>query len=578
MAKLKISIGQYSDKGRKEVNQDFYGVLIPDNQALITKGIAIAIADGISSSNVSKIAAEATIKSFLTDYYCTSEAWSVKTSAQRIISATNSWLYAQTKRSIHAYEMDKGYVCTLSAMIIKSLSAHIFHIGDSRIYMVHGEKLEQLTNDHLTIISTKEKYLGRAMGMAQNIEIDYRKIDLNKGDIFLFVTDGVYEFFDDNFVTKIIKEHADNLDEAARLIVNKAYAEGSKDNLTAQIVRIDDLPHIDDLSYGEMEGIIDNEIKLPLPPLLSASMEFDGYKILREIHATFRSHIYLAKDMKTGKKLALKIPSIDMREDEQYLKRFMMEGWIAKRINSDHVLKAVHNDRRANYLYLTNEYIEGQTLDQWMIDNPNPNIEIVRNIVEQIAKGLRAFHRKEMIHQDLRPQNIMIDNNGIVKIIDFGSTKVAGVIEALPKIRYEDILGTIQYSAPEYFIGGEGTKKSDFFSLGVITYQMLSAKLPYGTQIPKIRNMRQLKKLKYTELRHYRKEIPIWIDNALKKMLDPEPMKRYDSLSEFLKDLRIPNKSLMGNNKTPIAMANPLLFWQVTTIILAILLLISIFA
>src|ERR1051325_9781614 len=133
---LQISIGQCSDKGCKEINQDFHGALIPDEPLLGTKGIAVVLADGISSSSVSQEASESAVKSFLTDYYCTSESWSVKTSAQRVIAATNSWLYAQTRRSQHVYNKDKGYVCNVSAMVIKANLAHLFHVGDSRIYRV----------------------------------------------------------------------------------------------------------------------------------------------------------------------------------------------------------------------------------------------------------------------------------------------------------------------------------------------------------------------------------------------------------------------------------------------------------
>src|SRR3979409_326452 len=117
---LKISVGQHSDKGRKETNQDFHGILIPAEPLLSLKGIAIVLADGISSSNVSQIASESAVKSFLTDYYCTSESWSVKTSAHRVIAATNSWLHSQTRRNQFAEDQDKGYVCTVSAMVIKS--------------------------------------------------------------------------------------------------------------------------------------------------------------------------------------------------------------------------------------------------------------------------------------------------------------------------------------------------------------------------------------------------------------------------------------------------------------------------
>src|SRR6188508_3803710 len=113
---LKISIGQCSDKGRKAINQDFHGALIPGEPLLSLKGVAVVLADGISSSNVSHIASESAVKSFLTDYYCTAESWSVKTSAQRVLAATNSWLHAQTRQSYYPDEEDRGYVCTLSAM------------------------------------------------------------------------------------------------------------------------------------------------------------------------------------------------------------------------------------------------------------------------------------------------------------------------------------------------------------------------------------------------------------------------------------------------------------------------------
>src|ERR1700753_988073 len=95
---LKISARAYSDKGREPANQEFHGVLIPEEPLLGLKGVSVVLADGISSSNVSHIASESAVKSFLNDYYCTSETWSVKTSVQRVLGATNSWVPAPTQR------------------------------------------------------------------------------------------------------------------------------------------------------------------------------------------------------------------------------------------------------------------------------------------------------------------------------------------------------------------------------------------------------------------------------------------------------------------------------------------------
>src|SRR4051812_42803216 len=468
---LKISVGQYSDKGRKETNQDFHGVLIPGEPLLGLKGIAIVLADGISSSPVSRVAAESAVKGFLTDYYCTSESWSVRTSAQRVLEATNSWLHSQSRQSQYSYDRDKGYVCTLSAMVIKSTTAHIFHVGDCRIYRVSGNTLEQLTNDHRVIVSSEQSYLGRALGVNAQIEIDNQMLQVEPGDIFVLATDGVYEHVGRRAIAAAIRQSAANLDEAATVIVRQAFEQGSPDNLTVQIVRIDEAP---DSAAGEVLG---QPNQLPPAPLLEARAIFEGYRIVRELHASSRSHIYLAIDIETDTLVAIKIPSIDLRDDPAYLRRFMMEEWVARRIDSPHVLKPWPHSRKRNFLYVVTEYIDGQTLTQWMTDNPKPALETVRGLVEQIARGLRAFHRKEMLHQDIRPANIMIDRTGTVKIIDFGSTGIAGVAEAVPPGERDGILGTAQYTAPEYFLGERGTSRSDLFSLGVVTYQMLTGRL-----------------------------------------------------------------------------------------------------
>lgn len=560
---LKISVGQFSDKGAKETNQDFHGVLIPDEPLLSLKGISVVLADGISTSSVSRIAAESAVKGFLTDYYCTSESWSVRTSAQRVLEATNSWLHAQT-RSQYAYDKDRGYVCTLSAMVIKSTTAHLFHIGDSRIYRLSGNTLEQLTNDHRIVISSQQSYLGRALGVNPQIEIDYQMLRLEPGDVFVLATDGIYEHLSARHMAKAINEGRADLDAAAKAIAGKAFEAGSEDNLTVQIIRVDQMPD------GDASEVFSQPHELPLPPLLEARAVFDGYRIVRELHGSSRSHIYLAIDIETDAVVTIKIPSIDLRDDPAYLRRFMMEEWVARRIDSPYVLKPCLQQRKRNFLYVATEYIDGQTLTQWMIDNPKPGLETVRGIVEQIAKGLRAFHRKEMLHQDIRPDNIMIDTTGTVKIIDFGSTRITGVVEAEPSGMHNDILGTQQYTAPEYFLGEPTTPRSDLFSLGIITYQMLTGRLPYGTQIANARTRSQFDKLVYRPAAHNEREVPQWVDGTLEKAVHPNPTKRYDSLSEFLFDLRHPNANYLSTSSTPLIERNPLLFWKSTTIVLAL--------
>jgi serine/threonine protein phosphatase PrpC len=568
---LRVSVGQHSDRGRKEINQDFYGFSVPDEPLLSSKGVAVALADGIGSSEVSQVASEFAVMGFLDDYYCTSDAWSVKKSAERVLTATNSWLHSRTQQSQYRYDMDRGYVCTLSALVIKSHTAHVFHVGDTRVYRVNGASLEQLTNDHRLRVSESQSYLSRAVGFNPQLEIDYQGLHVEKGDTFLLATDGVYEHVDAAFVAEAVRRANGDLDGAARAIVEEAYRRGSDDNLTVQIVVIDDLP-------GQEAGEIRRQVStLPPPPILEARMTIDGYRIVREVRGSYRSHIYLAVDVLTGEPVILKIPSIDRRGDAAYIERFLMEEWVARRVSSPHVLKPGPQGRERTYLYVATEFIDGQTLTQWLIDNPRPELETVRGIVEQIAKGLQALHRLEMIHQDLRPDNVMIDKTGTVKIIDLGATRVAGIAEMAGPLERDDILGTAQYTAPEYFLGEAGTPRSDLFSLGVIAYQMLSGRLPYGAEVAKTRTLSAQRKLSYASVLDDEREIPVWVDGALRKSVHANPLRRYEALSEFVFDLRHPNSEFLGGGRPPLAERHPVRFWQGVSAVLALIVFVLLF-
>ncbi|MGK0474840.1 MAG: serine/threonine protein kinase, partial [Oleispira sp.] len=381
-----------------------------------------------------------------------------------------------------------------------------------------------------------------------------------KGDVFIICTDGVYEFIDGQKISQQIAM-AESLDLAASAIIKQALTQGSDDNLSIQIVQIDNVPNY---QLDEIQQLT----TLPVPPSLNARMHFDGYEIIREIYISSRSHVFLARDLDSLQTVVIKTPSVELRNDALYLERFMLEEWIAKRVNNPHVAKAIEPNRKRNFLYLVTEYIEGISLHQWIIDNPKPNLEEVRVIIEQVVKGLQAFHRQEMIHQDIRPQNIMIDLSNTVKIIDFGSTYIAGVTGS----KTEEIMrGTLLYSAPEYFLGQQGSPQSDIYALAVMTYQMLSGRFPYGVEISKARSAKEQRRLVYNRLVDDESELPSWIDDALQKALQINPLKRYSELSEFIYDLRNPNKVFLSRTRPPLMQRDPIMFWQGVSFILFVI-------
>ncbi|UTW55348.1 bifunctional protein-serine/threonine kinase/phosphatase [Kordiimonas sp. SCSIO 12610] len=569
---LTISLGQYSSAGPKECNQDFYGAVIPNKATLALRGIALSIADGISSSPVAHIASQTAVGSFLSDYYSTPDSWTVKKAASRVISATNAWLYSETKRS-QEFDPDRGFVSTFSTLILKARQAHLFHIGDSRIYRIANDRLEQLTEDHRVILNSQQNYLGRALGMAPNIEIDYTKTSVSVGDIFLMTTDGVHEFIEAAIFKSLLFKHHDNLETAAKAIVEHAIDNGADDNLTIQIARIESLPD------SNIQEIV-SDIKLkPLRSIPEIGDIIDGWEITADINRSSRSHIFKAKEKKSNKIAALKVPSIDMREQETALQRMALEEWVAKRLTNQHLLRPVTTETPRSALYTTMEYVAGTSLTTWMADNPAPTLEKTTAIISQIATGLQAMHRKQILHQDLRPNNVMISENGHVTLIDYGAAKIAGIDEAfnynMPVDTNERILGTFQFTAPEYFRGEDGTYQSDIYSLGVIAYQLLTGGLPYGSAMARSRSLNQQKKIKYIPAADISENVPDFVDAAIRKAVEPDPNNRYQEMSEFLADLRTPNLSLPHYGKRPLAEANSTLFWKLVSLALLVLLLLQ---
>jgi len=567
---LSVTTGQHSDKGQKPVNQDFHGLIIPDNPQLRSKGIVVAIADGISSSNVSQVASESAVAGFLSDYYSTPDSWSVKQSAQRVLRASNTWLHAQTRQSRYRYDQDRGYVCTLSVLILKSATAHIFHVGDARIYRLQGDSLEQLTTDHRVWLSRDKSCLNRAMGLSQQLDIDYLAVPVWPGDTFVLATDGVYEHMPERDMAGIIREPCDNLDTAARKLIATALTNGSEDNLSAQIVRVDSIP-----ASKSNEEVTRDAHQLPLAPELVPGQLLDGYRTLRQIHSSSRSHVYLAVDQASNRQVALKVPAMEIQQDPRALDHFATEQWVAQRISSPHVVRPFAPERQRSCLYLATEYVQGISLKQWLLDNPGPDLETVRQLVEQIARGLRAFHRLEMVHQDLKPENILIDNQGTVVLIDFGATRIAGLQELREHDEPTWPRGAALFSAPETVLGEPAGWQADQFSLGVIAYQLLTGQLPYGTRIPGLRSRSQLRKLSYNPARLYRDDLPDWVDGALARAVHPEPHKRYPALSEFTFNLRQPDHHWHQQHRKPLIERHPLGFWQGLSALLLLALLLS---
>ncbi len=564
---LNIEFGGYSTAGIKPKNQDAFAAHQPKSYDRIHKGVAVTIADGLSCSEHSAEASQMCVTHFIEDYYSTPDSWSVGNSVSRVLNALNTWL---VHHGSNTHNGTNSFATTFSTAIFKSTSAHLFHVGDSRIYRCRNHVLEQLTQDHSLAREGSSPILTNAIGTSLNLQVDYLCEDIQENDLFLLSTDGVHDFLSHKELTQLLLQPNRSLEAQAQQIINHALNHGSNDNLSCLLARVITIPVAD---INETHRQLS---QYAIPPALEPDMSIDGYRVIEVLCRSTRSHLYRVKHDNEEIEKVLKAPSENYADDPQYLEAFIREQWVGKRIKHPNVMAEYSRPEETRFLYNLSEYIEGRDLRQWMYDNPSPPVEQVRIIIEQIATALRAFQRMSMIHRDLKPENIMITSEDQIKLIDFGTVQVSGLQEIISPLNEECPVGSVNYIAPEYLMHEQGLFRSDIFSLGVITYEMLCGKLPYKQSAYKNSIPKHYSQWRYIRVSEYRKDIPVWVDAALKKATAPSPKNRYAALSEFIQDMRVPNQTEARKlESSPLIERNTTRFWQLLCLILCILLVLS---
>ncbi|MEH6453241.1 MAG: bifunctional protein-serine/threonine kinase/phosphatase [Psychromonas sp.] len=557
---LKVAVGGYSDAGKRPLNQDAFAAKIPTSyNEKKHKGIVVSIADGVSCSNNSQQASQTSVTQFINDYYCTPETWSIKISASKVLNSLNSWLFHHNHQSGLPHE---GLITTFSTIIFKSTSAYLFHVGDTRIYRFRNGRLKQISRDHQRSTYGQHSVLTRALGMDCHLDVDFQCSEIHQGDLFFLSTDGIHDCLSNKQLTEHLSSidsqqaNTQSLELLAKTIVLDAGDNGSKDNLTCLLVCIESLPNV---NVDELQQRL---TQLTIPPALEVGNKIDYFNIEKVIHQGTRSHVYLATDTRTQENYILKMPSLNFAEDLVYLDGFYKEQWIGRKLSHPNIMSILPKIETSPFLYNICEYIEGITLRQWMFDNPNPSLQTSREIINNIVSAVRVIQRAGMVHRDLKPENIMISAHAKITIIDFGTVQIDSLDELSPSPQSDVPLGDSDYIAPEYLNGGLATSASDLFSIAVIAYELLAGKRPYKTLNSSLQHATKVQ-WKYHPITIYRSDIPEWVDQVLKKAVNPNAQHRYQVMSEFITDLFTPNQGLIERHKkAPIIERHPLRFWQ----------------
>lgn len=567
-SQLKVSYGQAFIAPDKSSVRSTMSVKVPEGSPLAAKGVVAAVADSTWRNVIAKQAAETCVRGFLADYYATPDNWDVKTSATKVLSALNGWLFSQGKNVTNG-----NYISSFSGVVLKGQHGHLFHMGDTVVYRLRGGEFEQLNREHTNFMGGY-RYPSRALGLDPSVDIDYHQFSLKQGDILLFTTQAAKGTLMTSDYVQLIRQYSGDLNQACDQIlktsIEKASARGhSSTHFCFQLLRVDMLPDESGESIGDAFGA------LPVPRDLSVGDELDGYRVLEVLNKSSVSCIYRVQDKHTEREMVLKAPSPQLSARKDFLRQFIMQQWVVERVNSPYVAKIVDASRPRNYLYYLREYVDGRTLGEWVKQNPHAELRRITDLLEQLVKAIRALHRRDILCQSLHPDNIMVDNQGMIKLIDFASCAVPDTDDLPEPLEIARMVGFHSFTAPEYRLGRKPEPNSDQFSLGAIAYWMVTGQMPYAGQVDELHSRADFSRLEYIPSFQYNPMVPIWLDGAFRRALQPNPELRYRRLSEFVYDLKKPNPHYLQEGTLPLSERKPLLFWKGLSGILLLLLLAS---
>ncbi|HYE36501.1 bifunctional protein-serine/threonine kinase/phosphatase [Methylocaldum sp.] len=542
-------------QGRREDNQDYVGIAQPSPQDLACRGVVTAVADGMGGAKGGRVAAELCVHSFMEAYYSLAETLGMEQLLDRCLDAANRWIHAMGRRDPNLAHM----ATTFSALILRGRRAHLVHVGDSRVYRLRGERLELLTADHTLNGPELDHILYRAVGLEPLLRTDYAVHTLEAHDRFLLCSDGLYGALRQAEIARILLERA-TPQSSADTLVELAFEHGSNDNITALVMDVIALPKADRQSLRETIEA------LPILELPTPGETVDDFQLERSLSSGRYSALFLAIDRRNGNPVVVKFPHPRVASEREYHDAFLREAWIGARVKSPWVAEILEQPPgRQSRLYSVMPYYPGTTLEQYLGRKARIGLEPGIDLALKLCKAVHALHRQQIVHRDIKPDNILLPDGGGLKLLDLGIAR----LPAWDEDQADPMPGTASYMAPELFHGERGSVASDVFALGVTLYRLFSGgAYPYG----EIEPFSTPRFGKPRPLTGRRPDLPVWLDAALARAVAVDPDERYADAIELAFELESGlskgGGKRISSRPIPLYQRNPVLFWQLTALLL----------
>ena len=264
------------------------------------------------------------------------------------------------------------------------------------------------------------------------------------------------------------------------------------------------------------------------------------YEVEKKIGTGGMSDVYKAKDHTLGRCVAIKVLKPEFCEDMNFVSKFRAEAQAAAGLEHPNIVNIYDVGSQDGFYYIIMEYVQGITLKTYIEKKGRLNYKETLSIAIQVARGIQAAHAKNIIHRDIKPQNIIISTDGKVKVTDFGIARAVS-----EHTIHSDVMGSVHYASPEQARNGYVSNRSDIYSLGIVMYEMVTGRVPYdgdSTVAVAIKHLQD----EMVPPSEYAPDVPVSLEKIILKCTQKSADRRYDSMESLLVDLR---KSLLSPNE-----------------------------
>ncbi len=350
--------------------------------------------------------------------------------------------------------------CTFSTLILRGHMAHILYVGDSRVYRLRSGNLACITSDHLRRTDDGAT-LTRALGVEADLRLDYIAQPTGRYDRYMLSSDGVHGALAQETIAAILRDRAAPQDAAHALVAAALERMASNDDRTMLVLDIVQLPAV------TAADVTDAIARLPLIASPNVGQEVDRFALNALVSEGRFNRLFAVNGLLDGTAVVVKFPKPDAAAPEIHRLAFLREQWAGTAAQSPWLARVIElPPGRQTCLYTVMPLYEGELLETRLVRRPQLQLEQARDIGVRLARGAAALHRAGIIHRDIKPDNVILESNGGLKLIDLGTAR----IEAIKETESKDIPGTYAYMAPEMRHGEAGNPSTDIYALGVTLF------------------------------------------------------------------------------------------------------------